>query len=448
MEYDLMVLGAGSGGIACARRSAEYGANVLIVDHKELGGTCVNKGCVPKKVMWNAASIRDHFHLAPDYGFKNPTFDFDWAQLKIARDAYIERLNGIYARLLDNSNVTYVSGRGEIDSPTTIKVDGEIYSGKKILIATGGRAKLPDIPGKEYAATSDDFFIWDKQPEKIAIIGAGYIAVEIAGVLSTLGSQVDLYIRHDHVLRGFDTMIQDGLHQELLDSGIKIFENMSITSMEADGEYTQLNFKQSGSDHQNTYDKVLWAIGREPQSDSIGLEKVGIKVNDQGKIITDDNNQTSIESIYAIGDVSGVYELTPVAIAEGRKLASRLYKSTREKMDYNNIPTVVFSHPPIGTVGLTEAEAVKKFGKENLKIYTSNFNNMFYALSEKKHKTRMKLITEGPKERVVGLHAIGMGADELLQGFAVAIKMGATKSDFDATVAIHPTAAEELVTLR
>eukprot|EP01116_Phalansterium_solitarium_P013097 TRINITY_DN3002_c0_g2_i3.p1 TRINITY_DN3002_c0_g2~~TRINITY_DN3002_c0_g2_i3.p1 ORF type:complete len:454 (+),score=161.74 TRINITY_DN3002_c0_g2_i3:273-1634(+) len=446
-DFDFLVIGGGSGGLASARRASSYGAKAAIVETQRLGGTCVNVGCVPKKVMWNTAHIAESLHDQAHYGFENSgEVKFNWKKVKDARDAYVKRLNGIYENNLKNDKVTLIRGRGSFVAANTVAVDGKSYTAKHILIATGGRPTLPKgVKGIEHAITSDEFFEIDEQPKKVLVAGAGYIAVELAGIFNALGTETHHVIRYETVLRAFDDLLSSVLMDEMGKDGVKFFKNNEIKEISLeDGKKTVLfadGSKESGYDH------VLMAIGREPLTD-LGLDSVGVRLDDHGNVAVDKYQNTSAENIYALGDVAGKALLTPVAIAAGRRLANRLFNGqTGDHLDYENIPTVVFSHPTLGTVGLTEAEARNLHG-DSVKVYKTAFTNMYYALTERKSKTAMKLVCVGPEEKVVGLHGIGLGVDEMIQGFSVAIKMGATKKDFDNTVAIHPTASEEFVTMR
>jgi len=442
--YDYLVLGGGSGGIASARRAASYGAKTALIEYSRLGGTCVNLGCVPKKVMWFTASIAETLHDAPDYGFNISNWTFDWSKIKKERDDYVKRLNDIYLSNLKNSKVDYFNGLGKFISPNTIEVNGEKLTANKILIATGGTPIWPKIPGAELGSVSDGFFDLDKLPKSTAVVGSGYIAVELAGILNALGSKVTLIIRGEKVLRPFDSMIRDVITNEMINAGIKIINNANVTKVEKQGDNLSLSTDTKIIEN---FEKIIWAIGRTPNTD-IGLNHCGVKLDNSGNILVDEWQNTNVPNIFGVGDVCGKYLLTPVAIAAGRRLSDRLFGGkTDSKLFYDNIPTVIFSHPTIGTVGLTEQEAREKY-KDGVRLYTSNFTNMYHAVTHRKTKTSMKLIVVGPEEKVVGVHIIGIGADEMLQGFAVAVKMGATKKQLDDTVAIHPTAAEELVTMR
>ena len=445
-NFDLIVIGGGSGGIAHARRAAEYGANVAVIEYGPLGGTCVNVGCVPKKVMWYTASHLQHVEHAADYGFDITVNGHDWAALKGRRDAYVKRLNGIYASNLDKSGVSYIAGAGRFIDGHTVAVADDEYRAERIVIATGGRPGVPDIPGAELGITSDGFFALDNRPERVLIAGSGYIAVELAGIFNAMGSQTQVVIRKDSVIRSFDEMLGEQLMEAMVKDGVEIETRVIPASVEATVDGLVLHAEDGRSF--GPVDAVLWAIGREPNIEGLELAKAGVASDDRGFVATDKMQKTNVEHIFALGDVTGRAALTPVAIAAGRRLADRLYGGMDGRhLDYDLIPTVVFSHPPIGTVGMTEAQARAEYG-DDMKVYTSGFTPMYYALGDKKSRSVMKLITAGADERIVGCHVIGEGADEMMQGFAVAMGMGATKADFDDTVAIHPTNAEELVTMR
>lgn len=445
-RFDLIVIGGGSGGIAHARRAAEYGATVAVIEHGPLGGTCVNVGCVPKKVMWYTAGQMHHLEHAADYGFDVTVKGHDWAALKGRRDDYVKRLNGIYERNLDNSGVQYIAGSASFVDANTVAVNDEQYTAERIVIATGGRPAVPEIPGAGHGITSDGFFELEERPQRVLVAGSGYIAVELAGVLHGLGSDVQLVVRKDGIVREFDSMLGEQLMEAMQNDGIDIETRAIPAVVEKTAEGLLLTSEDGRSF--GPVDCVLWAIGRSPNTYGLELEKGGVEVDARGFIPTDQFQQTNVEHIFALGDVTGRAALTPVAIAAGRRLADRLYGGMAGRhLDYKLIPTVIFSHPPIGTVGMTESQARAEYGDE-VKVYTSGFTPMYYALGKKKQRSVMKLITTGPDEKVVGCHVIGEGADEMLQGFAVAIRMGATKADFDDTVAIHPSNAEELVTMR
>ena len=446
-NVDLIVIGGGSGGLACAQRAAEYGARALVVEPRPLGGTCVNVGCVPKKVMWNAASIAHALEDAPEYGFGVETRGHDWAALKTRRDAYIARLNGIYERNLEKKGVEWVRGTARFLDEHTIVVGEQVYRAPHVVIATGGRPIVPDVPGAGRGITSDGFFALEQLPPRVAVIGSGYIAVELGATLRALGARVSLVIRQERVLRSFDVMLSAVLMNEMKADGIEIVTHAVVAEVAAGtGDAHRLRLVD-GRDL-GDYDCVLWAIGREPSTGDLGLDRAGVALYDDGNVITDRYQATNVAGVYAIGDVTGREQLTPVAIAAGRRLSDRLFNGQADRyLDYGLIPTVVFSHPPIGTIGMTEAAARDLHG-EAVKVYQSSFVPMYHATTTRKRRAEMKLVCVGAEERIVGLHVIGAGADEMLQGFAVAVKMGARKVDFDDTVAIHPTSAEELVTMR
>ena len=448
-SFDLIVLGGGSGGLAAAQRAAEYGARVVLFEPKRLGGTCVNVGCVPKKVMWNAAEVASALERASDYGFEVGPARHDWAKLKAGRDAYVARLNGIYARNLERKSITVVRAAAAFASPREIvDTDGNRYSAAHVIVATGGFPNVPSLPGAELGMTSDGFFELDHCPRRTAIVGTGYVAVELAGVLHALGSEVCIFARYDGLLRSFDRMLSARLEEEMRASGIEIVTRAIPRSLARSGAGA-LTLETADGRSFAGFDALIWAIGRSPATASLDCPAAGLEVNADGYLAVDEYQNSSVPGIYAVGDVTGQGELTPVAIAAGRRLADRLFDGqSKRRLSYELIPTVVFSHPPIGTVGLSEEQAAEQYPTERIRVYKSEFVPMLYALSETKPKTAMKLVTVGADERIVGCHIIGPGADEMLQGFAVAVKMGARKRDFDDTVAIHPTSAEELVTMR
>ncbi|HTY92299.1 MAG TPA: glutathione-disulfide reductase [Steroidobacteraceae bacterium] len=446
-QYDLIVIGGGSGGLACAQRAVEYGARVLLAESGRLGGTCVNVGCVPKKVMWNAAEIAAAAQDSAGYGFHFGAVAHDWATLKSGRDAYVHRLNGIYERNLAHRKIQLARGHARISGPHSVEIDDWHATAQHIVVATGGQPLVPKLPGAELGITSDGFFELDERPARVAIVGSGYIAVEIAGIMQALGSEVTLVARGETVMRNFDAMLGASWVEIARDLGMQIAHNALTTSVNrlTDGA---LQLTLADGRHLGPVDTLIWAVGRTPRTRDLGLEGVGVKLDDNGHVLTDKFQNTNVPSIHAIGDVTGRAQLTPVAIAAGRRLSDRLWGGQEDRfLDYENVPTVIFGHPPIGTVGLTEAEARAKFGG-TVKVYLSAFVPMYHALTTRKPRTHMKLVCAGPQQRVVGAHVIGAGADEMMQGFAVAIRMGATKADFDDTVAIHPTSAEELVTMR
>jgi len=444
--FDLISIGGGSGGLACAQRAAEYGAKAAVIESHRLGGTCVNVGCVPKKVMWNAASVALSLADAGDYGFDIDVRDNDWAVLKEKRDAYIARLNGIYARNLSAKGVTLVRGSARFVDAHTVEVGGARMRAPHIVIATGGMPAVPDLPGSGLGITSDGFFALERRPQRVAIVGSGYVACELAGAFHELGSRVELFIRKDHVLTHFDAMLGKSLMREMRAEGMTVHERVVPAAIHEQSSGKAL-VAADGREFEG-FDAVLWAIGRGPNVAGLDLPKAGVTLGGDDFITTDEFQNTNIPGVYAIGDVTGRAQLTPVAIAAGRRLSDRLINGqTDRRLDYNSIATVVFTHPPIGTVGLTESEARAKYG-DAVKAYVADFTPMYHALTTRKTHTDMKLVCVGPEQKIVGCHVIGTGADEMMQGFAVAIRMGATKRDFDDTVAIHPTSAEELVTMR
>jgi glutathione reductase (NADPH) len=444
--FDLISIGGGSGGLACAQRAAEYGAKAAVIEPQRLGGTCVNVGCVPKKVMWNAASVALNLHDANDYGFDVTVGESDWAELKRKRDAYVLRLNAIYERNLAAKGVAYVRGTARFVDAHTVLVNGQRFSARHVVIATGGKAMLPPIPGAEFGISSDGFFDLEYRPQRVAVVGSGYIACELAASFLELGSQVEQFIRKDRLLSNFDVMLGKSLMREARAQGMIIQERVVPASLrELSGKKTLV----AGDGREFAgFDCVLWAIGRDANLDGLNWEAAGIEIDAAGFIVTDDYQNSKVAGVYAIGDVTGRAALTPVAIAAGRRLSDRLFGAQPQRhLDYNLIPTVIFTHPPIGTVGATEAEARAQYG-DAVKVYVADFTPMYHALTARKTHTDMKLVCVGSEQRIVGCHILGLGADEMLQGFAVAIRMGATKADFDDTVAIHPTSAEELVTMR
>ncbi len=443
--FDLITVGGGSGGLACAQRAAEYGAKVAVIEPKPLGGTCVNVGCVPKKVMWNAAGLALGIGDAKDYGFDVAAAASDWGMIKTKRDAYVQRLNGIYERNLAAKGITYVRGAARFLDAHSVLVNGATLSARHIVIATGGSPRIPQLPGAQLGITSDGFFALPARPRRVAVVGSGYIGCELAASFHELGSEVELFIRKDCLLTHFDPMLGKSLMREMRASGIVIQEHVEPAAVvEAAGKLTLK--AQDGREFAD-FDCLLWAIGRDPNVTQLDLPKAGVEL-EGGHVRTDKFQNTNVPNVYAIGDVTGRAALTPVAIAAGRRLSDRVFGGKTDRhLDYSLIPTVIFTHPPIGTVGITESEARAQYGHE-VKVYVADFTPMYHALTTRKTHTDMKLVCVGAEQRIVGCHIIGLGADEMLQGFAVAVRMGATKRDFDDTVAIHPTSAEELVTMR
>ncbi|MEW6645948.1 MAG: glutathione-disulfide reductase [Pseudomonadota bacterium] len=447
-HYDLIAIGAGSGGLSAAERAALHGRTAAVIEVGRIGGTCVNVGCVPKKVMWNAAGIAGALRDATDYGFDVLVNDFDWEQLINSRERYIQNINDWYGGYLKESGIDLIQGYGRFVDPRTLEVDGQRYSADHIVVSPGGAPLIPAIPGAEYGIDSNGFFALREQPKRVAVVGGGYIAVELAGLLNALGSEVDLLLRRQHFLGHFDAMLRETLMEEMVNHGVNILPNINVEKV-VKGDDGRLTLHCSGGHTLAGFDTLIWAIGRAPQTADLNLVAAGVACDPHGYIPTDAYQNTNVPGIYAVGDVTGRAQLTPVAIAAARRLADRLFGGQPErKLDYENIPTVVFSHPPIGTVGLSEEEARAEYGAESVKVYQTRFTPMYHAFTRHGSKTAMKLVCAGVQEKVVGVHIIGNGADEMLQGFAVAVKMGATKRDFDNTVALHPTSAEELVTMR
>jgi glutathione reductase (NADPH) len=446
-HYDMVVIGGGSGGIAAAKRAARHGARCILLEADRLGGTCVNRVCVPKKVMWFGAEIADALDTASVYGFSLPRRSFDWARLKAARDTVVSRLNGRYMRSLADAGVEFIPGFARFIDARTVTVDGRRMTGDHIVIATGGRPAVPALAGADLGITSDGFFLLDAQPERVVVAGAGYVAVELASMLNALGSEVNMLLRREVLLTGFDPMLREMLMEAMEDRGVRFHTNSAIETVEREpGGLISVvgrgGFRLAG------VDCLIWAIGRVPNTAALDLAAAGVTVDELGFVTTDAYENTNVPGVYAVGDVTGKKALTPVAIAAGRRLADRLFGGmANRRLEYEHIPTVVFTHPPIGTVGLTEEEACALHG-DAVKVYQTRFTPLSHAVGGRAQVTAMKLVTVGPEERIIGCHVIGAAADEMLQGFAVAVKMGATKRDFEDTVAIHPTSAEEMVMMR
>ncbi|KAJ7184387.1 glutathione reductase [Mycena filopes] len=460
-KYDLVMIGGGSGGSGCSRRAASYGKKVAVVEMSGiLGGTCVNVGCVPKKIMWHAADLHEKIinHSAGYHIEGGGSPKFNWAAFKPKRDAYIRKLNGIYASNFEKEGVEHHTGFGRLLSASTVEVtrpDGQKYTlnADNICIATGGHPVIPsdeEIPGASLGVDSDGFFALEEQPKRVAVVGAGYIAVELAGVFNALGSETHLVIRGETVLRTFDPAVQQALTPWMEQTGVKLHKSSKVVKVTGEKGKTLTVTTDKGESIE--VDALVWAIGRKSLTAGMGLEELGIKLNSKGDVVVDEYQNSTVKGVTAIGDVQGKALLTPVAIAAGRKLSNRLFGPAQykdDKLSYEDIPTVVFSHPTIGTVGLTEPQAREKYG-DTVKIYKTSFRSLYFSMIEEEHKepTMFKVVCVGPEERVVGIHILGAGSDEMMQGFAVAVKMKARKQDLDDTVAIHPTSAEELVTLR
>lgn len=447
-KFDYICIGGGSGGIASANRAAEYGAKVALIEEKDLGGTCVNVGCVPKKVMWHGSQIAETIkYFMDDYGFNLELKDFNWEKLVKNRQAYISRIHETYRKKLENNRVEIIKGFAKFINTHTIKVDNEHYTAPNILIATGGKPTIPQIHGADLGIDSNGFFKLTKRPDRVAVIGAGYVAVEIAGILNAFGADTHLFVRKESPLRHFDQSVIETLKEVMKKDGPVLHNNVIPKKVVKEKGGTITLFFENGNKF-NT-DVVIWAIGRHPTTSRLNLEAAGVDTDRNGHIIVDEYQNTNIKGIYCVGDImkAGI-PLTPVAIRAGRKLSERLFNQKPDaKMDYDLVPTVVFSHPPIGKIGMTETEAIKKYGKSKIKVYSSGFTSMYSALSVHRKPCRFKIICLEPEEKIIGLHCIGTGIDEMVQGFSVAIKMGATKADFDNTVAIHPTGSEEFVTM-
>lgn len=427
-HFDYICLGAGSGGIASANRAAMRGAKVLLIEAKKVGGTCVNVGCVPKKVMWYGAHVAEAMHLyAKDYGFDVTVNNFDWQTLVNSREAYIDRIHAGYDRGLASNGVTFLEGYGRFVDNRTIEVNGEHYTADHILIATGGAPSIPNVPGAEYGIDSDGFFALTEQPKRVAVVGAGYIAVEIAGVLNALGSETHLFVRKHSPLRSFDPMLSEQLMAVMAKEGPTLHTNSTPKAVVKNDDGSLTLELESGEQH--VVDCLIWAIGRHPSTGNIGLENTDVTMDEKGFIFVDEQQNTSAKGIYCVGDImAGGIELTPVAVKAGRLLSERLFNGmTDAKMDYTTVPTVVFTHPPIGTMGLSEPDAVKQYGADNIKVYNSTFASMYTAVTAHRQECKFKLVCAGEDEKVVGIHGIGFGMDEILQGFGVALRWAQLK---------------------
>lgn len=444
-DFDLFVIGAGSGGVRAARFAAGFGAKVAVAESRYLGGTCVNVGCVPKKLLVYGAHYHEDFEQAGGFGWTSGASSFDWSTLIANKNREIHRLNGIYRNLLVNSGVTLLEGHARLQDAHTVEVDGQRFSAKHILIATGGWPQVPDIPGKEYAITSNEAFFLKELPRRVLVVGGGYIAVEFAGIFHGLGARTSLLYRRELFLRGFDRGVREHLRDELSKKGLDLQFNSDIARIDKQADGTLAATLKDGRVLEA--DCVFYATGRRPQLDSLGLESVAVDLDDRGYIKVDETYRTSEPSIFAIGDVIGKVQLTPVALAEGMALARHLFRPEEYRpVDYKLIPTAVFSLPNIGTVGLTEEEA--RGAGHKVKVFESRFRPMKLTLTESQEKTLMKLVVDADNDKVLGCHMVGPEAGEILQGIAIALKAGATKTVFDETIGIHPTAAEEFVTLR
>lgn len=444
-DFDLFVIGAGSGGVRAARFAAGFGAKVAVTESRYLGGTCVNVGCVPKKLLVYAAHLQDDFSLAKSFGWSLSEQSHDWATLIENKNREISRLNDVYRNLLVNSGVSLLNGHGRIVSAHEVEVAGQRYSAKHILIATGGWPTVPDIPGKELAITSNEAFFLKQLPKRVLVVGGGYIAVEFASIFNGLGAQTSLLYRGEMFLRGFDQAVREHLKDEMEKQGLDLQFNSDIESIEKQADGSLLARLKGG--RELATDCVFYGTGRRPMLDNLGLENVNVNLDKKGYITVNDRYETSEPSILALGDVIGRVQLTPVALAEGMAVARRLFKSDEYRpVDYQLIPTAVFSLPNIGTVGMSEEQALE--AGHQVKIFETRFRHMKLSLSQHQERTLMKLVVDAQSDKVLGCHMVGVDAGETIQGLAVALKAGATKAIFDDTMGIHPTAAEEFVTLR
>jgi glutathione reductase (NADPH) len=447
LEYDLIVIGAGSGGVRAARMAAQTGKKVAVIEYQALGGTCVNVGCVPKKLFVYASHFAESFEDAQGFGWHVDKPQFSWQKLLKNKNAEILRLNGIYEKLLKQAGVDLIRGRAELVNKNEVQVADQVFQSKRILIASGSKAFIPEFEGNDLVITSNDMFYLETLPNKILIVGGGFIAVEFAGIMAGLGVDTTLVYRSELFLRGFDKDVREFLHKEMLKKGIKITFNERVKAIHKEADNLRVSFEH-GSQEQ-VFDKVLYATGRTPNTDGLGLEKIGVILR-EGAIQVDKNFQTNIDSIYALGDVIGHIQLTPVAIEEAMVLVNQLYGDNSKTMNYENIPSAVFSQPNLASVGLTEeqAEFLVKENNFELEVYVSDFQAMKFSLSENTERTFMKLIINKSTQQVLGVHMVGDAAAEIIQGIAIAVKAGASKADFDATIGIHPSSAEEFVTMR
>lgn len=444
-DFDLFVIGAGSGGVRAGRMAAAQGVRVAIAEDLYLGGTCVNAGCVPKKLYVYASHYAESFEEAKGFGLEAGPVTFDWARLRDNKKAEISRLNGIYDRLLRNAGCEIIDGRATITGPHSVAVGDREYSAERILVATGGWPQVPEFPGSDLVISSNEVFDLEQFPRRILIVGGGYIAVEFAGIFAGLGAQTDLLYRGDRVLRGFDEEVREFVQQEMGKKGVNLRLNSNIASIKRQADGSLLAELEDGQ--RLEADQILYATGRRPKTQGLGLEAVGVQLADNGAIVVDDNFRSSQPSIYAIGDVIDRVQLTPVALAEGMALVRHLYaEGGPVKVDYELIPTAVFCQPNIGTVGLTEEQARQRYPR--IDVYRSEFRALKHTLSGSQERTLMKMIVDSASDRVVGIHMVGAEAGEIIQGLAVALKAGATKATFDSTIGIHPTSAEEFVTMR
>ena len=443
-DFDLLTIGAGSGGVASSRRAGGYGARVAICEELRVGGTCVLRGCVPKKLLVYGAQFAEAFADAAGFGWTVPPADFDWPKLIAAKDKEIGRLSQIYINMLNNSGVEIINGHGALVDPHTVDVAGRSYTAENILIATGSWPEVPDIPGIEQVISSNEALDLEALPRRIVIVGGGYIAVEFAGIFNGFGSEVVEIIRREDLLYGFDDDLRVALAQEMRGRGVEIHTRTQIARVVKAPREGYSVFTTHGQEI--SADLVMYATGRKPNTRGLGLAEAGVKLNDHGAVAVDEWQRSTVPNIYAVGDVTDRINLTPVAIAEGRAIAETLYNNNPIKMDHKDVPSAVFSQPPIGAVGLTEDEAHREYGEVD--IYSARFKPMKNTLSGRDERTLMKIVVDARSDRVVGCHMLGPDAPEIIQGLAIAVKCGATKRQFDQTVGIHPSAAEEFVTMR
>ncbi len=444
-DFDLLVIGAGSGGVRASRMAAGRGAKVAVVENRYLGGTCVNVGCVPKKLFVYASEYAEKIEEARGFGLTGEITGFDWPTLRDNKTQEIERLNGIYGNLLQNAGVTLINGTASITDSHTVVVGDQSYTAEKILIATGGWPFKPDVPGADLAITSNEAFYLETFPKRVVVVGGGYIAVEFAGIFNGLGSNVDLLYRGEQVLRGFDNGVRDFAAEQIAAKGINVRTNTDIKSIEKNAKGELVCALNNGESI--VVDCVMYATGRRPMTDGLNLEELGVETRSNGTIVANEQFQTSVESIYALGDVIGTPALTPVALAQGMKLVAQWFDGDTTPMDYSNIATAVFCQPNIATVGLSEEQASEQFG-DDLAVYESSFRPMKHTISGLPERAYMKLLVQISTDKVLGIHMVGADSGEIMQGLAVAVKAGATKAVFDQTIGIHPTAAEEFVTMR
>ena len=442
-DFDLFIIGGGSGGVRAGRMAASFGARVAVAEERYLGGTCVNVGCIPKKLFSYAAHFAEDFEDGAGFGWAVGERSFDWPTLVANKNQEIDRLNGIYDKLLVNAGATVLRGHAELQDAHSVTISAETYTSERILVATGGWPFVPEFPGSDYAITSNEAFFLEKLPSRVVVVGGGYIAVEFAGIFNGLGVETIQIYRGPLFLRGFDDDLRAFLAGEMIKKGVDIRFDTNVTEITKEGDDYRVAL--DNGDHV-ACDLVMYATGRKPIINDLGLENCGVKVNKGGAVVVDANYRTNIESIYAIGDVTDRVNLTPVALAEGMALARHLYKDEGRPVDYEYIPSAVFSQPNLGTVGYTETQARAKFGA--VTIYKSSLTPLKHTLSGSDEKTLLKLIVDDASERVVGAHMVGPDAGETIQGLAVALKAGATKTMFDRTIGIHPTSAEEWVTMR